>query len=88
MSIVTHMKTTIDIADTLFEEAKTAAARDGTTFRALVEEGLRIVLGARHEKGGRFALRDASFKGKGLQPGVDLRNREAIASLTYEGRGG
>jgi hypothetical protein len=36
---------------------------------------------------GRFRLRDGSFKGKGLQPGVDLSNWEQIRSLIYEGRG-
>lgn len=85
--MVTHMKTTIDIADSLFEATRTAAAREGTTFRALVEEGLRTVLGTRKGKAERFRLRDASFKGKGVQPGVDVRDWDAIASQIYEGRG-
>lgn len=85
--MVTHMKTTIDIADALFEATRTAAAREGTTFRALVEEGLRAVLGARKGKAAAFQLRDASFKGKGLQPGVDARDWAAIANQIYEGRG-
>ncbi len=45
------------------------------------------VLAGRRRKG-RFRLRDGSFKGKGLQPGVDLSNWEQIRSLIYEGRGG
>ena len=85
--IVTHMKTTIDIADSLFESAKATAAREGTTFRALVEEGLRVVLGTHRVKGPSFRLRDATFKGKGLRPGVDIHDWEAIARQIYEGRG-
>ena len=82
------MKTTIDIADSLFESVKAAAEREGTTFRALVEEGLRIVLGNRKARAAPFQLRDASFKGKGLQPGVDMHDWDAIRRLMYEGRGG
>lgn len=82
------MKTTIDIADSLLTQAKDTAAREGTTVRALVEEGLRAVL-ARHNKGRvRFDLRDASFGGHGLQPGVDLSDWSSIAAEIYGGRGG
>jgi Bacterial antitoxin of type II TA system, VapB len=35
------MKTTIDIADALLEEARQAAEASRTTLRALVEAGLR-----------------------------------------------
>ena len=85
--MVTHMKTTIDIADSLFAATKAAATREGTTFRALVEEGLRAVLGTRRGKSARFQLRDASFQGTGLQTGVNLRDWDTIASHIYEGRG-
>ncbi len=81
------MKTTFDLPAPLLEEAKALAARDGTTLRALVEEGLRVSL-ARRKKGRRFRLRDGSVKGNGLQPGVDLSNWDQIRSLIYEGRGG
>ena len=40
----THMKTTIDINDELFRQVRQHADETGTTFRALVEEGLRQVL--------------------------------------------
>lgn len=39
------MKTSLEIDDRLYQEARMRAARDGTTVRALVEEGLAAVLG-------------------------------------------
>jgi hypothetical protein len=42
--MVIWVKTTIDIANGLMMEAKERAARDRTTLRALVEQGLRAVL--------------------------------------------
>jgi Arc/MetJ family transcription regulator len=81
------MKTTIEIADPLLEEARRVAARDGTTVRSLVEQGLRQVLGARGRRG-KFRLRKASFRGRGLQPGVREPGWERIREMAYEGRGG
>lgn len=59
------MKTTVEIPDALLDEAKKVAAREGTSVRALIEDGLRHVVSAskpRHP----FRLRKASFKGLGL----------------------
>ncbi len=42
--MATHMKTTLDISDPLFNSAKALAQQSQTTLRALVEEGLRRVL--------------------------------------------
>ncbi|MGB5573970.1 MAG: type II toxin-antitoxin system VapB family antitoxin [Thermoanaerobaculia bacterium] len=83
----THMKTTIDIADALAEEAKQVAAAEGSTLRSLVEEGLRRVLDERGA-GLQFRLRKASFKGKGLRPDVRDGSWERIRDISYEGRGG
>jgi predicted transcriptional regulator len=38
------MKTTIEIADDLFERAQKVARHEKTTFRSLTEQGLRMVL--------------------------------------------
>ena len=80
------MKTTVEIADALLDEARRAADKQGTTVRALIEEGLRQVLKARRA-GGPFRLRDASVKGNGLQRGIREGDWEQIRALIYEGRG-
>ncbi|MBL8905558.1 MAG: type II toxin-antitoxin system VapB family antitoxin [Rhizobiales bacterium] len=81
------MKTTIDIPDPLFEEARKLAARQDTTLKALVTEGLRRVVAERNRRG-QFQLRKASFKGSGLQPGIAPDDWDRIRDLAYGGRGG
>lgn len=80
------MKTTIDIPDPILDEARKLAERDGTTVKALVELGLRKVLAEKRRD--TFKLRNASFKGKGLQPEVEGASWDKIRSMAYEGRGG
>ncbi len=80
--MVTHMKTTVEIPDALLDEARTLAERDGLTVRALVEEGLRRSLADRRKRP-RFVLRKASFRGKGLAPGLEGASWEKIRDLAY-----
>jgi hypothetical protein len=80
------MKTTVEITDGLLEDARRAADKGGTTVRALIEEGLRLVLKSRRASG-PFRLRKASFHGKGLQPGVQEGDWDEIRRLIYQGRG-
>ena len=84
--MVTHMKTTVDIADALLEDARKAADRRGVTLRALIEEGLRHVVKAGKRRP-RFTLRDASFKGDGLDPTFADVDWERIRAAAYDGRG-
>ena len=69
------MKTTIDINDELFRSARQLADATGTTFRALVEEGLRQVVAAPPPPTrGRFVLPSwapESGEGVGLAPPYD-----------------
>ena len=85
--MVTHMKTTIEIADAVLIEAKEVASREKTTLRALVEEGLRQVVEKR-KRAPEFRLRDVSFGGNGLRPEMDGQSWTTIRSMAYEGRGG
>jgi hypothetical protein len=84
--MASHMKTTVDIQDDLLEEAKAVAARQKTTLRSLLEEGLRWVLAQRTRRR-RFQLKDASVAGKGVQAGVDEGAWDQILDLIYRGRG-
>jgi hypothetical protein len=44
-----NMKTTLEIPDDLFREAKAKAALDGMKLKDLVAEGLRMALGAKKQ---------------------------------------
>jgi CRISPR/Cas system-associated protein Csm6 len=81
------MKTTVEIPDALLEKARKLASREGTTVRALIEEGLRRII-AERKRAGVFRLRRATFKGDGLQPQLAGAAWDQIRALAYEGRGG
>lgn len=85
--MVTHiMKTTIELPDSLLEEAKRAARAQGTTLRALIEAGLRGVL-AEKRKQRHFKLVDASVGGRGLRAELRGDDWAAIRDEVYRGRG-
>lgn len=86
--MVAHMKTTIEIADSLLAAAKAAAAQENRTLRDLVEQGLRSLLALRRDDTTAFRLRDVSVDGKGLRPGVAPGQWDHILDMSYEGRGG
>jgi hypothetical protein len=75
------MKTTVDIAEDMLRAAKLIAAREGTTLRALLEEGLRHVLHERAKEGAGFRLRDASYGSGGGVPGIDPDDWMSIKHL-------
>lgn len=81
------MKTTLDISDPLLREARKLAARERTTLRSLVEEGLRRVVREKAAKGG-FRLRQARFNGRGLRSEWRGADWERLREAAYEGRGG
>jgi len=85
--MVSHMKTTIQIPDSLFKEARRVAREERTTMKALIETGLRKVI-SEHKQHERFKLRKATFKGKGLQPHLADATWEKLRDMSYEGRGG
>jgi Bacterial antitoxin of type II TA system, VapB len=80
------MKTTVEIPDSLLDQAKRLAAQEHTTVRALVEEGLRRIMTER-KRARSFKLRKVSFKGNGLQPQMAGASWPQIRDAAYEGRG-
>jgi len=79
------MKTTVEISDALLAAARRLAAKNGTTVRALIEEGLRRVVEARSTR--RFKLQDRSWGSGGLRPELRGASWEQIRDASYEGRG-
>ena len=66
------MRTTVRLDDDLLREAKRFAAEKGTTLTAILDQALREIL-ARQERSIRpDSTPLPSFRGQGLQPGVDL----------------
>lgn len=82
------MKTTVEISDALLAEARKVAARERTTVRKLIEQGLRHVITERRRKNRPFRLRSAGFKGQGLSAEATGAGWERLRELAYEGRGG
>ena len=82
------MKTTVEIADPVLNEARKLAANEGTTLRALVEQGLRQVISESRKRKKPSAYRPVIFNGHGLQPEFQDADWEKIRDEIYEGRGG
>ncbi len=81
--MVSHMKTTVDIADQLLTMAKARASREGRTLKSLIEQALRAFLQIGRPSPTKFKLRRGTFKGKGLQPGVTEGRWEQVRDLIY-----
>lgn len=81
-NIVTHMKTTVDIADDLLLRAKREAEASHTTLRSLIEDGLREVL-SRKAAAKRRPVKPVTFRGKGLQREFRGKGWEAIRDAIY-----
>lgn len=82
----THMKTTIDIADDLFRQAKQVSRERSVTLRELVSEGLLSVIEKRSETPA-FHLKAVTFGGEGLAPEFQQAPWSAIRDALYEGHG-
>ena len=80
------MKTTIEIADDLFERAQEVARKEKTTFRSLTEQGLRLVLNEKQAKPKKLPPL-VTVGGRGLTKEFKNASWETIRDEIYRGRG-
>lgn len=80
------MKTTLEISTPLLRRARKVAARERTTLRALVEEGLAKSLEIRATKSAKIPPL-VVVQGRGLTPEFAAGGWEKIRAAIYEGRG-
>ncbi len=78
------MKTTLDIQDTLLLRAKRLSKRTGKPLRALVEEGLRHVLGS--ELPSAYQLPDRSVGAESGPNPLESLSWQDVRELIYEPR--
>ncbi len=80
------MKTTVELPDDLLERSKAVARRENSTLKALIEEGLRLVLRSRSRKRAEpFAVQP--FQGDGLTPEFNGAPRDKVRDEIYRDRG-
>jgi ribbon-helix-helix CopG family protein len=79
--MVSHMKTTLNIDDTVMADLKREAARQGRTMSELVETALRLLLRSQRKRGSLPAL--PRFSSGGTL--VDIADRDALYQA-MEGR--
>ncbi len=79
--MVLCMRTTIQLDDQLLSEAKQHAARTGRTLKAVIEDALRETLARKDTAGSEGRVRLKTFKGRGVQSGVDLDDTSSLLDL-------
>jgi hypothetical protein len=81
------MRTTVNIDDHLLAEAKVLAARTSRSLGAVLDDALRAMLRRNDEQEARGEFRLPTHGSGGLQPGVDLDDKEALAELMGDNAG-
>jgi hypothetical protein len=75
------MRTTVNIDDHLLAEAKVLAAKTSKPLGTILDDALRAMLRSNARAGARPEFVLPTHGKGGLQPGVDLDDREAVAEL-------
>jgi hypothetical protein len=79
------MRTTVRLDEDSLSRVKQLAAEERTTLTAVLEQALREMLARRKQRHGGVRVALPTFKGEGLQPGVDLDDTSSLREL-MEGR--
>ena len=82
--MVSHMKTTLNIDETVMQRLREEAAQRGTTMSALVEAGIRRVLTTRTPSNGQpdTLLPLPTWRSGGFR--ADISNREELYRIMAE----
>ena len=81
------MRTTVNIDDHLLAEAKILAARTSRPLGAVLDDALRTMLRRDTSEHGHREFRLPTHGTGGLQAGVDLDDKEALAELMGDNAG-
>ena len=75
------MRTTVRLDPELMKAAKQLATRTGRTLTRVIEDALREVLARSGPARPSKPFRMVTFKGRGVQPGVDLDDSASLLDL-------
>ncbi len=78
------MRTTIRMSEDLLAAAKRLATDTDRTLTAVIEDSLQETLRRRAQPASRELVKFPTFKGRGLQPGVDLDSSASLLDLMEE----
>ena len=78
--MVTHMKTTIELSDSLLLRAKERAKSESVTLKSLIEKSLTATLA---EPLPESKVDPVTFKGKGLSPEFEDASWDQIRDAIY-----
>lgn len=75
------VRTTVNVHDGLLQQAKELAVRTRRPLGEVIDDALRLLLSRidQREQGGPVEV--PTYGGSGVQPGVDLEDKEALSSL-------
>ncbi|MCX6461250.1 MAG: ribbon-helix-helix protein, CopG family [Actinobacteria bacterium] len=79
------MRTTVTLRDSLYEEAKVAAARRGTSVGSIIEDALASYL-ARGAEVAEIDLPDLPVTPGSIRQGVDINDASALVDMLDESR--